>query len=309
MDQFLFEFPDLPEGDSGRQRACGCFVPALDAFLAAAGEGRIALLQPRSEGRWENLKGFTYHLEPELFLQAQGGCQFRFPHQELELHPGDVLLVPPGMPHRERLNNYGGRPFHNFVVMCSAQSASVHLAGALHPEERTPGVYLRRKLHDPTFYQHLIAALGAWQDHSGSDCETIRLRLLQALLLKLRDDLGRHPEPVAATERWEVCRISSLTQLAKEYLDENFPSRFPSVPEVARAVGCSPNYLSNLFRRDQGVTIKEYVNALKFDYARRMLEHSTFNVSEVAGSCGFNDVSYFSRKFRERFGINPSQIR
>lgn len=300
-----FTLPELHLADSDRSWSEEWFLPALEAFLCQ--KGRTVL--PRTEGMWENTPDSVYHLEPELFLQLQGGCEFRFPRQTVLLRRGDLLLIPPGLPHAERSNNCDGAPFANFVLMTSSNHASLHLACA--GRDCLPAVYHILPLEEPLFYRGILQALSAWADHRDRRCEEIRDHLRTALLEKLRLDIElrlacpRRDQPAhTVTET-----LHPLAQRAKRYIDENFPNRFPDVAATAHAIGCSPNYLSSLFRRAHGVTVKEYVNALKFNYAHRMLEESSYNVSEIAGSCGFSDVIYFSRQFRERFGYTPSQLR
>ena len=283
------------------------FINALREFRQRLQAGQVRMLLPRSEGLWENRPGFFYHLEAELFLQTDGGCEFRFPRQKFDLLPGDILLVPPGMPHHERILPHRGERFRNFVVTCRAHMATFHQAGSPPGGVPQPFVERRLKLPDPDFYFHLIQTIAEWRGCRREELRTITDALAETLLQKLLSDL--EITPLEAEPEELPFQVSHKTLLAKNYLDENFPSRFPDVMETARAVGCSPNYLSTLFHREMGVTIKEYVNDLKFQYARHMLETSNFNISEIAGSCGFGDVSYFARKFRERFGKNPSQLR
>lgn len=283
------------------------FINALQEFLHLLHAGKVRMLLPRSEGLWENRPGFFYHLEAELFLQTNGGCEFQFPRQKFDLLPGDLLLVPPGMPHHERILLRRNDPFRNFVVTCRAHMATLHQAGCPTGGSPQPFVERRLKLPDPDFYFHLIQTIAEWRGGSRDELHTISNALAEVLVLKLLRDL--EITPLEAEPEQLSPQLSHKTLLAKNYLDENFPSRFPDVAETARAVGCSPNYLSTLFHREMGVTIKEYVNDLKFQYARHMLENSNFNISEIAGSCGFGDVSYFARKFRGRFGKNPSELR
>ncbi len=283
------------------------FIEVAEIFQQRLTAGKIRFLLPQNGGLWENHPGFLYHLETEFFLQINGGCEFRFPRQKIELIPGDLLLVPPGMPHKERGTVRSGEKFRNFVITSRENRISIHEAACPVSGTAIPFVAHRAALSDPGFYFHLLQTLPEWRDHHLPECGQIRTALLHVLLQKLLFDLRNLPQAAAPAN--PLSELRKKTQLAKKYLDDNIPSRFPDVAETARAAGCSPNYLSTVFRRETGMTIKEYINTLKFDYARQMLESGTFNISEVAGSCGFNDLSYFSRKFRERFGCTPSKLR
>ncbi len=308
MDKFLGDLPEFRPDAADRSDADPVIRTGIDRFLELLENRHCDCRTPRLAGRWENRDGFHYHLHSEIFLQLQGGCLFRFPRQEIEMAAGEILVIPPGMPHLEKVNNSGGHPFLNLVLMSSDQLASIHLACAAGSDrERRPRIYRRRLLEEPAFHLALSKALSLLTDHRTGEGLEIRRELLHALLLRVRLDLrSLPPEPENAGCDASVCR---LAQLAKGYLDENFPQHFPEVAEVAQAVGCSPNYLSGVFSRDYGITLKKYINDMRFDYAKAMLENSRFNVSEVAGSCGFNDVSYFSRQFRRRFGHYPSRRR
>ena len=94
-------FIRLPDGDRCDDRLDPEFDPALAAFIGLLQSGRGRLLSPRPDGRWEKTPTGFYHLFSELFLQVRGRCRFRFLKQEIEIGPGDLLLVPAGMVHEE----------------------------------------------------------------------------------------------------------------------------------------------------------------------------------------------------------------
>jgi AraC-like DNA-binding protein len=68
---------------------------------------------------------------------------------------------------------------------------------------------------------------------------------------------------------------------------------------------------STLIRRLKSLTDKSPVEILseyRLNKAKKRLENSSESVSEVAYQVGFNDPLYFSRKFKEAFGISPSKV-
>jgi AraC family transcriptional activator of tynA and feaB len=80
--------------------------------------------------------------------------------------------------------------------------------------------------------------------------------------------------------------------------------------EVAAEVGVSLRYLQKLFTA-RGLTCNRYIQSVRLDHAARLLQRWTTlgrggPLSEIAYACGFNDYSYFVRKFRRRFGYPPS---
>jgi AraC-like DNA-binding protein len=70
--------------------------------------------------------------------------------------------------------------------------------------------------------------------------------------------------------------------------------------------------LSRTSDRDTGASFTDRVLELRLQKARAMLadpRHDRLRVSEIAYACGFNDISYFNRSFRRRFGASPLQHR
>ncbi|MNL56121.1 Transcriptional activator NphR [compost metagenome] len=81
--------------------------------------------------------------------------------------------------------------------------------------------------------------------------------------------------------------------------------------EVARALRASSRWVHRLFQM-QGTQYNEYVRERRLHLARLALEDprkGQVPVKDIALSCGFQDASHFSRRFRERFGYPPNQYR
>ena len=78
---------------------------------------------------------------------------------------------------------------------------------------------------------------------------------------------------------------------------------------AAAYAGLTPSYASALFKKEMQVNYGEYIDSLRFNYAKKMLICSTHSVSEICAESGFEDVPNFLRRFKMRFGITPSQFR
>ena len=78
---------------------------------------------------------------------------------------------------------------------------------------------------------------------------------------------------------------------------------------VAAHLGVTPRYAHMLFER-AGRSFLEYVLDERLMRAHRMLlTHPTQTVTTIALAAGFNDLSYFNRTFRRRFGCTPTEVR
>lgn len=77
---------------------------------------------------------------------------------------------------------------------------------------------------------------------------------------------------------------------------------------MAEMTGLSPMYFGNLFKQETGTSFKKHLNSIRLNTAEDMLSSGEFSVHEVASACGFSDIFYFSKVFKEYHGISPSKV-
>jgi len=78
---------------------------------------------------------------------------------------------------------------------------------------------------------------------------------------------------------------------------------------VASMFHVTPSHFCKYFKKNTFYTFKEYLIALRLDYAMRLLKTTDKTISEVCFESGFSSPSYFSKLFIRRFGKSPSQCR
>jgi AraC-like DNA-binding protein len=91
----------------------------------------------------------------------------------------------------------------------------------------------------------------------------------------------------------------------------NFSEPSYAVPTIARELRLSTRYIYELLQ-ESGTGFSERVMELRLEKARLMLSDRNsdrLRISEIAFQCGFNDISYFNRSFRRRFGCAPGSAR
>jgi AraC-like DNA-binding protein len=93
-----------------------------------------------------------------------------------------------------------------------------------------------------------------------------------------------------------------------KFIDENL-SRDIGLAEVAEAAYLSPNYLSQLLKKNTGLAFIDWLTGRRMDRAQDMLAHTADRVSTIAHAVGFADEAYFSRRFSQRFGVAPTAYR
>jgi AraC-like DNA-binding protein len=92
------------------------------------------------------------------------------------------------------------------------------------------------------------------------------------------------------------------------FIDENL-HRDIGLAEVSEAAFLSPNYLSQLLKKQTGLAFVEWLTGRRMERAREMLAHTSERISAIAHRVGFADEAYFTRRFSQRFGVAPRAYR
>lgn len=82
-----------------------------------------------------------------------------------------------------------------------------------------------------------------------------------------------------------------------------------TVTEIAREFGYNPDYLSSLFKKSTGFTIKYYINKTRIEISKSFLADYNISIKETAYSCGFQDEKYFMKLFKKFENMTPSQYK
>ncbi len=99
-----------------------------------------------------------------------------------------------------------------------------------------------------------------------------------------------------------------IVQKAKEYIDNNLKEVL-SLEQLSEKLNVSPFYLSKLFKEETGDTYINYVNSARLEKAKKLLGNGELIIKEIAAEVGYNDQNYFSKMFRQRFGVTPTEFR
>ncbi|OXM85993.1 response regulator transcription factor [Paenibacillus rigui] len=97
-------------------------------------------------------------------------------------------------------------------------------------------------------------------------------------------------------------------QKAMAYIEEHL-GQDVGLQQVAKHVHLHPNHLSEVFKKETGMTFGDYVTRQKIRRAMEILTVSPAKVSEVAAKVGYEDVKYFGQLFKKYTGKTPSEFR
>ena len=92
------------------------------------------------------------------------------------------------------------------------------------------------------------------------------------------------------------------------YIRNNYDKHI-YLEDMAKVAGMSPKYFCTFFKEMTGKSPVEYLKIYRIEKASRKLLNTDEHVTDIAYSCGFNDLSYFIKTFKEIKNITPAQYR
>ena len=102
-------------------------------------------------------------------------------------------------------------------------------------------------------------------------------------------------------------RSKAVTQ-ALAYIDAHYAEKI-TLDQVAGCAFMNSTYMSELFKKEMGVTLNDYINNLRIIHACEYLRSSNLSIGQVAERCGFTDQNYFAKVFKKILAKTPSQYR
>ena len=105
----------------------------------------------------------------------------------------------------------------------------------------------------------------------------------------------------------EKNRSGKLVEKVKAFIQENYASEI-NRQDIASAVNVNSDYLSRLFNKQVGVSIPEYITAIRMERAKQLMSID-LTVGEIASEVGVNNFSYFSKIFKMHTGMSPTEYK
>ena len=93
-----------------------------------------------------------------------------------------------------------------------------------------------------------------------------------------------------------------------EYIDSHYTENI-SAKSVSQIFGYDESYFCRRFKETTGTTTTRYIRFLRLELAHKLLLLNTNEIQNIAWQCGFTDCSYFSKCFKQQFGVSPTEFR
>ena len=218
------------------------------------------------------------------------------PYSIQELSPGDLTLVPPGIPGYWRVS---GR-FHHMHIYLGRDLFSGIAEKALDSDDNK--IELREQLQGSDRLIHSIGmALLDDLKTGGIASRLYRESLIHTLIVHLIHDHCVFPQnPIRVPGRLSRQELGRIVEYIQDSLSQDL-----SLAELASIVNLSPYHLVRLFKHTTGQTLHQYVIIQRVQAAQRLILEGKLPIAEIALRVGFADQSHLTRHFKELLGVSP----
>lgn len=251
-----------------------------------------------------------WHEEWEAVRITQGSCLVAAGSQKVMLRAGEGFFIHSGALHGCWDTESSGCRFHSIVFhprLVGGSLDSVFHQQFVQPllQRHSPELILLRP-DIPWQKEALTAIESAWQ-HCVLEEAGFPFRVrqeLSELIFLLWEQLSPAAAPIGGKAVRNAERIKSMLSCIHSHYGSEL-----NTAVIAASAAVSESECLRCFRSTIGTTPIQYLKQYRLQQAAKKLTETDQKISDIAVSCGFQDMSYFTRAFREQMGCAPTQYR
>ena len=226
------------------------------------------------------------HEEAEIIYCLEGSLEAAVADQAGEVGQGECALIFPG-----QIHGYLTKEYSRVLMLIFSPAAAGAYGSTL--QKRCPADPFLQREKIPQDARTAFERLGAPETRAdGNLCAAWVAVLVASILphLSLRENAG--PENMDLT--WRLI----------QYIGEHFQEPL-TLDGLAHALHVNKYYLSHTFSRKLQMNFREYLNHIRLDYARRLIQTTGRPLTEIWAEAGFESQRSFNRVFRDMEGTTP----
>ena len=242
----------------------------------------------------EKEKGFVFpgeaHPLTELTYVDQGTLHSVADGQDLLLEQGDIVVYAPGQWHMQYAD-----------VDIAPRFVTISFSMRTDALDKLKG----QKFQAPQQAVTLLQLMLREQERADEYSRGMILALLnQLLLVLLRQSEAPKVSKLRASNA--IHSENEIIRRAQQFVSSHIREKL-TVPIVASNVDVSPSYLTALFHKNLQISPGEYIRRIKLQESKQMIRENAMNFTEIAAALQYSTVHHFSRQFKEKFGITPTE--
>lgn len=243
------------------------------------------------------------HLEIAFILSGKG--KYRIAGKVYEVGEGDLMIFNPGTRHQGIVTDTVNTMTEFFVG-----ASEVHIKGV--PENTLPLPEGQVIFHTTGELRQKLFKLCASMEAENTVCWQgryfmMKTYLMQMILLILRQQM--EPVELKTGYAFESVNRKYVVEQIAGYFEDHYAEKI-SLDQIAENMYLSPFYISKIFKSETGDTPIRHLINIRLERAMELLQAGfPGSIKEVAEQVGYEDAYHFSKLFKKRYGIPPSEAK
>lgn len=259
------------------------------------GERAVLPVQP--------LSALHYHHCLELGICLSGTGEAHIENRIYKFQEGDIQCVNANIPHMSIADT--GAPCNWIWLFVDIQKLLLNNRGKITDELLKISDSGFNGVFSPYEHPELAKLINALTEISRNDGYSVLYNTLlvgQILIESARiGDIDKNSKKLP---------VSAKIKPALLYIRENYAdSQSMTAEKIATSCNLSTSHFRSLFKADIGMTLPQYINLTRLSAAVHLLQSTDKTISNIATDVGYNEVPYFTKAFKDEFGISPKEMR
>ena len=246
----------------------------------------------------QNYYEFCFFLEGNVTMQING--------KQYPLTHGDVLLIPPGLPHHSIIHDCEA-PYRRFVFWISQEFYEQLLEispdyGYMIQHACAKNRYITH--HDQISFNTLQSKLIRLLEEMQGDrfCREAQISLcVNDLILHLNRTAYERSHPVRQTET--AALYQTICNFIETHIEEDL-----SLDRLSNEFFVSKYHIAHMFKDNLGISIHQYITKKRLSLCQQAIQ-GDMSITEAYQAFGFGDYSSFFRAFKKEYGISPKEYK
>lgn len=236
-------------------------------------------------------------------FMINGKAEFNIENKKVEIENGDILIIPKGTIYNARTEDFCEYYFFHFSGhITKDENKSEYITNTAFSfnltECKHDYVYFESKTSNKDVYNKIYKCI-----INCIECISVRTRtgriMTDVEFLKIMLILGDAYE----NKNYE---LPPVLEKMIAYIRTNLTKPL-SLKDISSYCEISASYAARLFKKHLNISASSYINGEKLRYSCELMKNTNMNITEISDYLGYCDVYYFSRLFKRKFGVSPSQ--
>lgn len=252
-------------------------------------------------GKNYRMSSFHFHYWYEIMMLVEGNCKFPIEDKVYEMKAGDVLLIPPNVPHFNFGTAENLRICVEFTLDYMKRYFTQEVCEMLLRSDDVIFLHLKKEEAE-TFVDVSRDLINLGQDNK------YVFSYFGVMLAIISNAADRQNTDEFYSIREMKSKANTKLSSVIQYI-ESHAAEIEKIEDIADACYISRSHLARLFRQELNISVMSYLNSVKLHKASELLLKTNNSIVDVSIECGFNSAQYFSRVFKNLIGCTPHEYR